>query len=215
MSRKAKAKAILDILQQKIPSPATELNFSTPWQLLVATILSAQSTDKQVNKVTEKLFSAFPGPQELLTLTEEELAAKIKTLGLFRSKSKHILATARDIVTKYKGEVPQTFAELVNLPGVGRKTANVVLANAFDIPALAVDTHVFRVAKRTGLSKGNTVLETEEQLKEAIPRQRWKDAHHLLILHGRYTCKARNPQCLQCPVSAHCDEVKKNPQPSS
>ncbi|NLZ38729.1 MAG: endonuclease III [Firmicutes bacterium] len=207
MSRAEKAKAILEILQQKIPAPATELKFSTPWQLLVATILSAQSTDKQVNKVTEKLFAAYPGPHEILTLTEEELAAKIKTLGLYRSKSKYILATAQEIVTKHNGKVPQSFSELVKLPGVGRKTANVVLANAFDIPALAVDTHVFRVARRTGLASGKSVLETEKELHEIIPRQLWKDAHHLLILHGRYTCKARNPQCLQCPISSFCDKV--------
>lgn len=140
----------------------------------------------------------------MAALTENELAEKIKTLGLYRNKSKHLIATAREIVNKYNGEVPQTLAELQSLPGVGRKTANVVLANAFGIPALAVDTHVFRVANRTGLVKAKTPEQTEKQLTDIIPQERWCEAHHWLILHGRYTCKARNPQCSSCSIAEYC-----------
>lgn len=204
MTKKEQAKQIFKILAQQNPHPATELNFKTPWQLLVATILAAQSTDKQVNKVTANLFRDYPEPADMAALTENELAEKIKTLGLYRNKSKHLIATAREIVNKYNGEVPQTLAELQSLPGVGRKTANVVLANAFGIPALAVDTHVFRVANRTGLVKAKTPEQTEKQLTDIIPQERWCEAHHWLILHGRYTCKARNPQCSTCSIAEYC-----------
>jgi endonuclease III len=207
--RKEKAAFILNVLRELNPEPATELNYATPWQLLVAAVLSAQSTDKQVNKVTAALFRKFPGPAELAELEPEELAGEIKTLGLFRNKSKHLVAAAKVVVSEYNGQVPAIFEQLQKLPGVGRKTANVVLANAFGIPALAVDTHVFRVANRTGLAKAKSPEETEKQLTRAIPRELWASAHHWLILHGRYTCTARNPRCLQCPVAIHCDDYHK------
>ncbi|HZK24077.1 MAG TPA: endonuclease III [Oscillospiraceae bacterium] len=210
MSSKEQAKQIIRILKEQNPHPATELNFQTPWQLLVATILAAQSTDKQVNKVTAKLFLDYPQPSDLAALTENQLAESIKTLGLFRNKSKHLVATARKIVKKYSGEVPRTLAELQGLPGVGRKTANVVLANAFGIPAFAVDTHVFRVANRTGLATAKTPEQTEKQLTNLIPREQWRDAHHWLILHGRYICTARKPQCPRCPIAKYCQTDKLN-----
>jgi endonuclease-3 len=208
-SRKEKAKEILALLNEENPHPVTELSYKTPWQLLVATVLSAQSTDKQVNKVTAALFQKFPEPAAMAQLQPEELAEEIKTLGLFRNKSKHLVATAKALMEKYGGEVPATLSELQELPGVGRKTANVVLASAFGIPALAVDTHVFRVANRTGLAKAKTPEETEKQLTRAIARELWADAHHWLILHGRYICVARNPRCLQCPIFNYCNYAQK------
>lgn len=207
--RKEKAHHIMQILREHNPHPATELNFETPWQLLAATILSAQSTDRQVNKVTAALFRDYPGPAEIGRLTPDELAERIKTLGLFRNKSRHLVGAAREVLAKHHGEVPKTLDELQSLPGVGRKTANVVLANAFNIPALAVDTHVFRVSKRTGLTNAKTPQATEKQLTRAIPKELWAAAHHWLILHGRYVCTARKPRCAVCPVSEHCDHHKK------
>jgi len=186
------------------PQPQTELNFETPWQLLVAAVLSAQSTDKQVNKVTASLFAKYPNPADIAALTPDELAQEVRNVGLFRNKSKHLVAAARAIMEQHNGDVPQTFTELASLPGVGRKTANVVQSVAFGIPALAVDTHVFRVANRLGLAKAKTPEGTEQQLTWAIPRALWSDAHHWLILHGRYTCVARKPKCTICPVNDHC-----------
>lgn len=212
-ARKKQAQKILQILARKNPHPATELVFATPWQLLVATVLSAQSTDKQVNKVTKKLFLEYPGPEEMAALTPEELAKKIKTLGLYRTKSKNLVATAQIILEKFGGQVPKTREELESLPGIGRKTANVILANAFGIPALAVDTHVFRVANRTGLAAAKNPLETEKQLTQIIPQAIWSKAHHWLILHGRYICTARSPKCHICPIYEYCRyEAKKAPQ---
>ncbi|NLM45437.1 MAG: endonuclease III [Firmicutes bacterium] len=205
---KERAEKIMAVFQRLNPHPATELVFATPWQLLVAAVLSAQSTDKQVNKVTERLFQECPGPREMAALSEAELAEKIKSLGLYRTKSRNLLATARIIMEKYAGEVPRTREELEQLPGVGRKTANVVLANAFNIPALAVDTHVFRVANRIGLAKAKTPEATEAQLTRLLPEEQWKDAHHWLILHGRYTCTARNPKCAGCPIASYCDYLQ-------
>lgn len=215
MTRKERAKAIFAILAAANPNPETELDYETAWQLLAAAMLSAQSTDKQVNKVTATLFRKYPGPAEVAALTPEELAEEIKTLGLFRNKSKHLIATARTVVEQHGGEVPQNREALQTLPGVGRKTANVVLANAFNIPALAVDTHVFRVANRLGLAKAKTPEAVEQQLMRAIPRQLWPDAHHWLILHGRYTCSARRPKCPLCPISEHCDQYIKGKHKSS
>lgn len=206
--RKEKARQIFGILQEQNPHPATELNFATPWQLLVAAVLSAQSTDKQVNKVTSGLFEKYPGPAELAVLEPEELAEEIKTLGLFRNKSRHLVSAARAVMEKHGGQVPDRLADLRQLPGVGQKTANVVLANAFGIPALAVDTHVFRVANRLGLAKARTPEETEKQLTRAIERSLWADAHHWLILHGRYVCTARKPRCMQCAVAELCDHFR-------
>lgn len=209
MKRKDKASRIIEILQESNPKPATELHYETPWQLLVAAVLSAQATDKQVNKITEQLFKDYPEPADIAAVTAEELAEKIKSIGLFRNKSKNLVAAARDVLDKFNGQVPQTRDELQSLPGVGRKTANVVLANAFGIPALAVDTHVYRVANRTGLAKAKTPEETEKQLTKIIPDKLWGDAHHWLILHGRYICVARNPKCGICPISIHCKYYEK------
>lgn len=210
MRRKEKAAYILAILRENNPHPATELNYATPWQLLTAAVLSAQSTDRQVNRVTADLFEKYPGPAEMAALTPEELAVEIKSLGLFRNKSRHLVEAARVLLEKYGGIVPDTREGLMSLPGVGRKTANVVLANAFGIPALAVDTHVFRVANRLGLARAKKPEETEQQLTRVIPRENWADAHHWLILHGRYICTARNPQCPYCPISQYCEYDKKN-----
>ncbi|MBT9168247.1 MAG: Endonuclease III [Syntrophomonadaceae bacterium] len=203
--RKAKAERIFTILEEQNPRPVTELNFETPWQLLVATVLSAQSTDKQVNKITALLFDKYAYPAQFATLTPEELAEEIKSIGLFRTKSKHLVASARALLERHGGEVPADLASLLSLPGVGQKTANVILANAFGLPALAVDTHVFRVANRIGLAKAKTPVATEKQLTSIIGRELWADAHHWLILHGRYICHARKPHCSQCSLGEHCD----------
>lgn len=215
MKRTERAKAIFTALKQENPHPDTELNYETPWQLLAAAMLSAQSTDKQVNKVTAGLFEKYPGPAEIAALTPDELAEEIKTLGLFRNKSKHLVAAAHAVVENHGGQVPNAREKLQELPGVGRKTANVVLANAFGIPALAVDTHVFRVANRIGLAKAKTPEETEKQLMRAIPKEMWADAHHWLILHGRYVCTARSPRCPECVISKYCQYYEKQSKSST
>lgn len=197
-------KRILEKFKELYPRVGTALRFENPFQLLIATILSAQSTDKQVNKVTEKLFDKYPDAYCLSQMTPEKLAEEIKSIGLYKNKSKNIVAACKILVDKYKGQVPQTREELLELPGVGRKTANVVLSNAFGIPALAVDTHVFRVANRVGLTDSTNPLETEEQLMEVISREEWSDAHHWLIWHGRLVCKARKPECLKCKLASCC-----------
>lgn len=204
MTEQATIRNILNILGEMYPDAHCELNFSNPFELLIATILSAQSTDQQVNKVTKDLFAKYPTPLDFLHLSEEELAEEIKRIGLFRNKSKNILATCRILVDKYNGEVPQTREELEKLPGVGRKTANVVLNNAFGIPALAVDTHVQRVANRLGLAESKTPLETEQQLMSRIPEEEWGITHHRLIWHGRRMCSARNPKCSECRLLPFC-----------
>lgn len=197
-------RTILDLLAARYPDAHCELHFTTPFQLLVATMLSAQTTDQKVNEVTKELFPAYGTPEQLIRLTEEELAGKIKIIGLYKNKSKNILKTTRILLEKYGGEVPMRMEDLIQLPGVGRKTANVVLANAFGIPALAVDTHVFRVSNRIGLADSHDVLETEKQLMERIPKSEWTFAHHLLIWHGRRTCHARSPKCMECPIRPYC-----------
>jgi endonuclease III len=207
--RSEKAGRVLAELGRTNPSPRTELKFKSPWQLLVATILSAQSTDRQVNRITEHLFRKYPGPAELASLSPDELEREIQGVGLFRNKSRHLAATARAVLENHGGQVPSTLEELQALPGVGRKTANVVLSNAFGVPALAVDTHVFRVSGRIGLTKAKTPEQAEKQLTRAIPREMWSEAHHWLILHGRYTCTARKPGCHACPVSADCNYYAK------
>jgi endonuclease-3 len=204
MKRGERAVRILEILREANPNPQTELKFSSPWQLLVAAVLSAQSTDTQVNKVTAGLFARYPGPAEMAALTEEQLASEIKTLGLYRHKSRYLLATAQLIMGRFSGKVPSTREELQSLPGVGRKTANVVLSTAFSVPALAVDTHVYRVAGRLGLAKAHTPEEAERQLTRVIPRHLWTSAHHWLVLHGRYVCLARRPRCRNCPLCSYC-----------
>ncbi|WP_366922740.1 endonuclease III [Metallumcola ferriviriculae] len=184
---------ILKGLERMYPQAVTALKFQTPFQLLVAVILSAQCTDERVNKVTETLFRQFPTAADFANLNPQQLEPWVKSCGLFRNKSKNIVAAAKKLVAEYDGRVPGTMAELLLLPGVGRKTANVMLSNVFNEPAIAVDTHVFRVANRLGLVANSTVLGTEKELCRVIPRDDWGRAHHWLIYHGRNTCKARKP----------------------
>jgi len=195
---------ILKTLEELYPEPKSELKFTTPFELLVATMLAAQSTDRQVNKITAGLFTKYNRPEQLARLTSEELAEEIKGCGLYRNKSQNIVSMSRNLMDRFNGQVPSTLEELITLPGVGRKTANVVLSNAFNIPALAVDTHVFRVSHRLDLARGKTPLETERELTALIPREKWSDAHHWLIFHGRRVCKARKPLCAGCPLHADC-----------
>ena len=186
------------------PAPTTELHYATPFQLLVAVILSAQATDVGVNKATTRLFPLAPTPEAMLALGEEGLTEYIKTIGLFRTKAKNVIATCRMLVELHGGQVPEDRAALEALPGVGRKTANVVLNTAFGHPTIAVDTHIFRVGNRTGLASGKTPLDVEKKLLKVTPAQYAKDAHHWLILHGRYVCKARKPECPRCVVADLC-----------
>lgn len=195
---------LFEHLQAANPEPETELNYATPFELLTAVMLSAQSTDVGVNKVTAKLFPLANTPTAILELGEAGLKKQISSLGLYNSKASHLMASCRILVEKHGGEVPKTRKELESLPGVGRKTANVLLNILFDEPTIAVDTHIFRVANRTGLAPGKTPLEVEKQLIKVVPDRFMKHAHHWLILHGRYTCKARNPQCLICPIANEC-----------
>ena len=187
------------------PHPQTELEYSTPFELLVAVILSAQATDKSVNLATRKLFKAANTPQAILALGVEGLCGYVRSIGLYQGKARNIVATCRILLEQHGGRVPEDRASLEALPGVGRKTANVILNTAFGHPTLAVDTHVFRVANRTGLAPGKTVREVEDRLLRVVPQEFLRDAHHWLILHGRYTCKARNPDCPTCPIADLCD----------
>ncbi len=208
MSLSQHAQQICDILATLYPQAHCELEFSTPFQLLIATILSAQSTDAQFNKLTRRLFDKYPTVQAMAELSVEELEEQIKGVGLFRNKAKHIAATCQLLLSEYGGEVPKTREELMQLPGVGRKTANVVLANAFGIPAFAVDTHVLRVSKRLGLAQGSTPDQVEAEITALLPAGQWIDAHHRLIWHGRRICHARNPRCGECPLAPHCPSAK-------
>ena len=194
----------LAILAATYPNAKPALAFRSPFELLVATILSAQSTDVMVNQCTRELFPVANTPEQIAAMTEEELYPYIKRCGFYRLKGKHILETARILVSQYGGEVPADLDALQTLPGVGRKTANVVGSNAFGIPAIAVDTHVFRVSNRIGLANAKNVEKTEEQLQKAIPREDWTQAHHWLIYHGRQICDARKPKCEICPLSHLC-----------
>jgi len=199
-------------LKQANPAPTTELRYTTPFELLVAVILSAQSTDKGVNKATEKLFRVANTPQQILDLGLRGLKRHVKTIGLFNTKASNILKTCKLLVERHGGQVPATRAELEALPGVGRKTANVVLNTAFGHPTIAVDTHIFRVANRTGLAPGKTVRAVEDKLNQVVPEEFRQDAHHWLILHGRYTCVARKPRCGSCVIFDLCsykDKVTK------
>jgi len=204
MLTKKETGEIIKLLLELYPDAKAELNFSNPFELLIATILSAQSTDVQVNKITDKLFEKYKTPEDFIKLTEDELAEKIKSCGFYRNKSKNILATCRILVDKYQGKVPDTLEELMKLPGVGRKTANVVISNAFGKPAIAVDTHVFRVSNRIGIADSDNVFDTEKDLMDNIDKNMWSKAHHLLIFHGRRICKARKPLCEKCPLTAYC-----------
>jgi endonuclease-3 len=198
-------------LRELNPHPTTELEYGTPFQLLVAVVLSAQATDVGVNKATRKLFPVAGTPQAILALGEEGLKRYIGTIGLFNAKAKNVIALCRILVEQYDGEVPRTREALEALPGVGRKTANVVLNTAFGEPTIAVDTHIFRVSNRTGLAPGKDVRAVEDKLEKVVPVEFKKDAHHWLILHGRYVCKARKPDCPLCPIRDLCRYKYKTP----
>ena len=202
---KQKRTEIFSRLRAENPTPTTELHYSTPFELLVAVILSAQATDKGVNKATDKLFPVANTPEAILALGEDGLKQYIKTIGLFNSKGANIIKTCRILIEQYGSEVPEDRKALEALPGVGRKTANVVLNTAFGHPTMAVDTHIFRVANRTGIAPGKTVLEVEKKLLKFIPAEFLQDAHHWLILHGRYICVARKPKCGACIIEDLCE----------
>jgi len=202
---KKKIREIFKRFAQADPHPTTELNYETPFQLLIAVMLSAQTTDKAVNKATATLFQAAPTPQAMLELGEEGIKRHIRHIGLYNSKARHIIETCRILVEKHGGEVPRSRRELEALPGVGRKTANVVLNTAFGEPTIAVDTHIFRVANRIGLAKGKTPLAVERQLERVVPPEYRRHAHHWLILHGRYVCTARKPRCGACLIEDLCE----------
>lgn len=208
MNKKA-IELLFKTLQSIDPEPKTELRYDTPFELLIAVLLSAQSTDIGVNKATAKLYPVANTPQAFLKLGEQGLKAYIATIGLYNSKARHAIQTARILVDEFHGEVPRTRKALESLPGVGRKTANVVLNVVFGEPTMAVDTHIFRVGNRTGLAKGKTPLDVEKKLLQVIPKKYMLHAHHWLILHGRYTCTARKPKCHQCPINQECSWVEK------
>ncbi|KXZ39293.1 DNA-(apurinic or apyrimidinic site) lyase /endonuclease III [Alkalithermobacter thermoalcaliphilus JW-YL-7 = DSM 7308] len=199
---------ILDILEKTYPDAKCELNYKTPFELLVATILSAQCTDERVNKVTKDLFEKYNTPEDIVNLGEENLQEIIKSCGLYKSKAKKIVQTCKILIEKYSGNVPNEIEKLVNLPGVGRKTANVVLSNAYNIDAIAVDTHVFRVSNRIGIIESKDPKDAEFKLMNIIPKQRWSKSHYLLIFHGRRTCKAKKPDCSNCSISNYCKYFK-------
>jgi len=201
----AKRRAIFERLQEANPEPRTELNYRSPFELLVAVILSAQATDKSVNKATAALFRAAHTPAAMLELGVDGLSPYIKSIGLFNNKAKNIIATCARLLEGHAGKVPSSRQELEQLPGVGRKTANVILNTAFGEATMAVDTHIFRVANRTGLARGKTVRAVEEKLLKFVPAEFLQDAHHWLILHGRYVCKARIPACPSCLIADLCE----------
>ena len=205
---KKEVNEILDLLSELHPNAHCELVHSSPFELLIATILSAQCTDVRVNIVTEELFKKYNTPKDFKNLSIEEIEKEIKTCGLYKSKAKKIKETSSILVDKYNSELPDTLEELITLPGVGRKTAGVVLSNAFGIPAIAVDTHVFRVSNRIGIVKEKTPEKTEFALMKAIEKERWTHSHHLLIFHGRRICKARKPECENCNIREYCNYYK-------
>lgn len=204
MLSKEEIDIVIEELLKLYPDAKAELNYTNPFELLVATILSAQCTDVQVNKTTAILFKELKTPKDYIQLSEEELGEKIRSCGFYKTKSKNILETCRILIEEYNSKVPKTIEELMTLPGVGRKTANVVASNAFGVPAIAVDTHVFRVSNRIGLANCSNVLDTEKDLMDNINRDMWTKAHHLLIFHGRRVCKARKPLCDKCPITKYC-----------
>ncbi|HEX4044349.1 MAG TPA: endonuclease III [Gammaproteobacteria bacterium] len=196
------------------PHPTTELVYHNHFELLIAVILSAQATDKSVNKATEKLFAVANTPKKILALGEKKLRDYIKTIGLYTTKAKHIMVACQLLITRFHATVPKQRADLESLPGVGRKTANVILNTCFGEPTIAVDTHIFRVANRTGLAKGSTPLAVEKQLMKNIPHEFLHDAHHWLVLHGRYVCVARKPHCPSCIIQDLCEYKDKTPSPA-
>ncbi len=201
--------ALFERLAAANPAPATELGYATPYQLLVAVILSAQATDKGVNRATGPLFHDAPTPRAIVDLGEERLAGYIQTIGLYKTKAKNVIATSRLLLDRHDGEVPRDRAALEALPGVGRKTANVILNIVFDEPTIAVDTHIFRLANRTGLAPGKDVRSVEDRLMKVVPAAYRRHAHHWLILHGRYVCKARRPECWRCGIADCCEYANK------
>lgn len=205
---KAIKKEMLQLLENQYKDTTTALNYSTPFELLIAVVLSAQCTDVRVNIITDRLFPTYNTPEKILELGQDGLEKEIRDCGLFRSKAKNILATCEILCREYNGQVPDDFDGLIGLPGVGRKTANVLLSQLFNIPAIAVDTHVFRVANRLKLAVGDTPLAVEQGLMRTIPREKWSDAHHWLIWHGRKVCKAVNPVCQTCTLSQLCPSRK-------
>jgi endonuclease-3 len=206
---KKKRLAIFERLSVAIPEPVTELNYTSPFELLIAVVLSAQATDKGVNKATLPLFGIANTPKTILALGLDGLKSYVKTIGLFNTKSENIIKLCQQLIDRHNSLVPQTREELEALPGVGRKTASVVLNTAFGHPTIAVDTHIFRVSNRTGLAPGKNVVEVERKLDKWVPNRHKKDAHHLLILHGRYTCIARKPKCQVCIIEDLCDFKEK------
>ncbi len=210
---KAKRTAIFETWRAANPKPTTELNYANPFELLIAVILSAQATDVSVNIATDRLFPVANTPEAIAALGVKGLTPFIKHIGLFNNKAKNVIETCRILVREYGGEVPRDRESLQALPGVGRKTANVVLNTAFGEPAMAVDTHIFRVSNRTGIAWGKTPLEVEKRLLRLVPEEFLVDAHHWLILHGRYICKARKPECWRCPVAEWCEYRKKTEAP--
>lgn len=209
---KDKRSAIYAKLRELDPSPDTELHYDSPFELLVAVILSAQATDISVNKATDKLYAVANSPKQILALGVAALKPYIKTIGLFNNKAENIVKTCQMLIDEYDGEVPRSREELERLPGVGRKTANVILNTAFGEPTIAVDTHIFRVSNRTGIARGKTPLEVEKRLVRLTPEEFKKDAHHWLILHGRYVCKARKPMCRECAIIEWCEYKQKDIQ---
>ncbi|WP_143318323.1 endonuclease III [Clostridium sp. HBUAS56017] len=201
---KQKTKKILEILKETYPDAKCELNYETPFQLLVATILSAQTTDKKVNEVTKTLFCDYPDLEAFLKIESDELEERIRQIGLYRSKTKNLIMMFHQLKENFNGEVPKTMEGITSLAGAGRKTANVVLSNAFGVPSIAVDTHVFRVSNRLGLADSDNVLEVEKQLQKELPKKEWSLAHHLLIFHGRRCCIARKPKCEICSLTEQC-----------
>lgn len=215
MDDAGKTKKILEILEKIYPSKPA-LNFKNPFELLIATILSAQCTDKQVNKVTETIFNKFKTPEDYASMSVDELSSYIRSCGFYKNKAENIIKTCKMLIEKYNSKVPSSMDELIKLPGVGRKTANVVLSNAFGVDAIAVDTHVFRVSNRIGFADSKDVEKTEYQLMMNIPKDKWSKAHHWIIYHGRNICTARNPKCDVCPVSIYCryfnmNKIKEQP----
>ena len=211
----AKRLAIFETLRDVNPTPETELEYSSPFELLIAVLLSAQATDVGVNKATRKLFPVAHTPQQILELGEPGLIEYIKTIGLYKTKARHVMETCRILVEQHAGKVPPVREALEALPGVGRKAANVVLNVAFGHPTIAVDTHIFRVANRTGLAPGKNVDEVEHKLLKVVPKEFLHDAHHWLILHGRYVCKARKPECWHCAIEPLCEFREKTAAPKA
>jgi endonuclease-3 len=204
-----KTEKVYELLKEAYPDAKCGLDYNTPFQLLISTMLSAQATDKSVNRVTEELYMQYPDLQSFLTLSQEEIELKIKKIGLYKNKSRNIYNMLRVLRDKYSGQVPKNMDGLMSLPGVGRKTASVVLVEAFNIPAFPVDTHVFRVTRRIGIAKGNTADKVSDEMMKKLPKYKWHLMHHLLITHGRATCTAQSPKCSICSISELCNYCKK------